>query len=142
MTMGVKAAGAYLWELRDAIRPKMSRDAAAAKLDTVRSQIENMEYGNNETLAPRYMAFVRLVGGDWDEVADLLLSETATVEDGKAKARERIKQRAKAIADQVPSEEVPGVVAWVRSLRDNPKVLRELRRMLSDLDDSDGAQQP
>ena len=141
MFMGIKAAGAYLWTLRDAMQPKMSRDAAAKKLNTVRSQIENIENGNNETHARRYIAYARLVGGDLNEVADLLLSETATADDGKAKARERIEGRAKTIANQVPSEQLPDAIAWVRQLRANPEALKELRRALNDPDALDGIQQ-
>ena len=138
MAMGAKAAGAYLWKLRESKRPKMSRDAAAKELDTGRSQIERMEYGIGDTLAPVYMAFVRLVEGDWNEVADLLLSETATVDDGKAKAQERIKHRAEAVADRVPDTEKPDMLAFVRRLRADPAALAELRRLLND--DLDGAQ--
>src|SRR6185436_16388329 len=81
--MGAKAAGAYLWALR---KHKMSRNAAASHLKTSRSQIERMEYGDGDTLAPTYIAFIRLVGADWNDVADLLLSETATVEEAEQKA--------------------------------------------------------
>lgn len=136
MSMGAKAAGAYLWELREATRPKMSRETAAKRLDTGRSQIERIEYGTGDTLAPMYMAFVRLVGGDWDEVTDLLLSKTATEEDGKIKAKERLEKRAKAITDRVPDADVPDAIAWVQSLRGNPDALRELRRLLNDSDAS------
>lgn len=84
--MGAEAAGAYLWALRKSKR--MSRDAAASKLNTSRSQIERMEYGNGDTLAPMYMAFIRLVEGDMEHVADLLLGDETTAEDGERKALE------------------------------------------------------
>lgn len=87
----MKAAGAYLWELRDLRR--MSRDKVAAEIraqtgeGTNDVQVMRIEKGQPTNPAV-FAALVRVVGGDWNKVRSLLLDQTATEDMGRAAAEE------------------------------------------------------
>lgn len=85
--MSLEAAGAYLWELRQARH--LSRDQLAQRLNTSRSQIERIDYGQGEARASVIFLYARAVGADLDELSDLMLDPAATVEQARVLARAR-----------------------------------------------------
>jgi transcriptional regulator with XRE-family HTH domain len=138
MVMSTVAAGAYLALLREK-NTSYSQVSIAKLLGTSKSQIQRIESGDGETRTSLMLGLARLVGGDPNEVSDLLLDPKADKEQGQRLAFERL-ERAKAIADQVPDAEVSSALAWVRQLRADPEALRELRQALSDPDELGDAQ--
>jgi transcriptional regulator with XRE-family HTH domain len=137
--MSVKAAGAYLWELRD--RRGLSRDDIAAQIrvrtgeGTNSVQVMRIEKGQPTNPAV-FAAFVQAVGGSWDEVRSLLLDQDATEELGRKAAREWLK---KAPFDLSQYEiQRQQAVDLIESLVGDPIRLRELigygKRLMEEAD--------
>lgn len=124
----MKALGAYFEELRGT----QSRDALAAAMGISAMSILRIEEKGQEPKAETLNALVRALHARWEDVEALLSNKRATVDEGRGLARQRIEERAKEIADQVPDAEVAEALRIVRSLRESPEALRELRRLLKD----------
>lgn len=78
------AAGAYLWELRDAKR--LSREELAAEIGTNDVQIMRIEKGEIDTRGSLLLRFIHKVNGDFEEVVRLMDDPTATEEEGRRRA--------------------------------------------------------
>ena len=77
----MNAAGAYIRTLRE--RRSLTRDVVADRAGTSVSQLVRIESGEQETRGSLLLRIVAAVQGDARHVAELLLSETATVEHGR-----------------------------------------------------------
>lgn len=123
----MKAAGAYLWQLRD--RRGISRENAAAQIrdrtgeGTNYVQVMRIEKGQPTNPAV-FAAFVQVVGGSWDEVRALLLDQQATEEMGRKAADEWLK-KAPFDLDQYEIQRQQAV-GLIESLVNDPIRLREL----------------
>ena len=88
----MQAVGMYLRLLRE--RRNLSvmdivsgMKALVPELDTNPTYIWRIEHGKIESPGARLLvAFTRVVGGNLDDIADLLLSKRATAEDGQRRA--------------------------------------------------------
>ncbi len=123
----MKAAGAYLWQLRK--RRGISRDDAAARIrdrtgeGTNGVQVMRIEKGQPTNPAV-FAAFVQVVGGSWDEVGSLLLDPKATEDMGRNAADEWLK---KAPFDLGQYEiQRRAAIELIESLVNDPIRLREL----------------
>ncbi len=94
-TMSRVAAGAYITGLRRA--RKWTRARVLAELEryatdgdslTSESQLSRIEKGEQETRGTLLVALIRVLQGNLDHLADLLLDEKATQSDGEAIARQ------------------------------------------------------
>jgi transcriptional regulator with XRE-family HTH domain len=125
--MGMKALGAYFEELRGS----QSREALATAMGVSVMSILRIEEKGQEPKAEMLNNLVRTLRARWEDVEELLSNKRATADEGRRLARQRIEERAKEIADRVPDEEVAEALRIVRSLRESPQALRELRELLS-----------
>lgn len=98
--MGLKAAGAYVWALRETAR--IGRGALAKQLNTDDSQIERIEKGQIDTRASLLFAFIRAVRGNSAHVMTLILDESADEDSGRRLAKA---QRPLTAADPVEQDE-------------------------------------
>lgn len=126
--MSTIAAGAYLWELRKA--QKLSREDVAKAFETSDSQIERIERGQGETRASMLLAFARLVQGNVEHLATLLLDDQATEEDGRKLALEWLTQaeirQLEIVATDIPNERVADMLALINHLQNDPQALDRL----------------
>lgn len=83
----MKAAGAYLWELREA--RALSREAVADAIGTNDVQIMRIEKGTIDTRGSLLLKFVNVVAGDAELLKTLMVDDAASEEDGRRLARER-----------------------------------------------------
>ena len=124
----MNALGAYF----EALRGSQSREAVAMAAGVSVMSILRIEEKGQEPKAEMLTALVRALHARWEDVEALLSNTRATADEGRRLAQQRLAERAKEIADQVPDGEVAEALRFVRSLRENPEALRELRRLLKD----------
>lgn len=122
------ALGAYFAELRG----QRSRAAVAADMGVSEMSILRIEEKGQEPKAEMLSGLVRTLRARWDDVEALLSNPRATPEEGRKLAQQRLEERAREITDSVSDEEVPDALRFVRSLRENPEALYELRQLLKD----------
>lgn len=132
----MKALAAYF----ETLRGLQSRAALASAMGVSEMSIIRIETRGQEPKAEMLNALVRALHARWEDVEALLSNPRATIDEGRRLAQQRIEDRAKQIADQVPDEEVAEALRFVRSLRESPEALRELRQILKG-DGSGGARQ-
>lgn len=84
------AVGTYIRALRDA--QQLSRAEIAHRVGTHESQIVRIEAGEQDTRGSQLIALVQAVGGDFGEVAELMLAESASVEDARTLAQRRFQR--------------------------------------------------
>jgi transcriptional regulator with XRE-family HTH domain len=87
--MSMLAAGTYIRMLREA--KQLSRADLAKQSETNEMQIFRVEKGEIDTRGSLLMKILRVVEGSAEHIADLMLNEDATAEDGKRVAQERIR---------------------------------------------------
>jgi transcriptional regulator with XRE-family HTH domain len=85
------AVGAYLRRLRE--EKEYTVATAAHFLETGEGQIRRIEKGSIQTRAAMLINYCELVDGNLDDIAQLMLSETATPEYGAKIAERWIAQR-------------------------------------------------
>jgi transcriptional regulator with XRE-family HTH domain len=85
------AVGSYLRKLRE--HQGMSVTKVAGILDTSEAQIRKIERGSVDTRGSMLINYCELVDGNLDDIAQLMLSETATPEYGAKIAERWIAQR-------------------------------------------------
>lgn len=83
--MGIEAAGAYLRALREG--RGIGRGALAKELGIDHSQIERIEKGQTDTRGSLLLAIVVKLEGDADQVATLITSKDASIEDAQQMAQ-------------------------------------------------------
>jgi transcriptional regulator with XRE-family HTH domain len=83
---GNKAVGAYLRKLRE-IRG-YTRTKVAAALDTNENQIKRIEDAVGSTSGLTLLKLIRLLDGSAEQVADLVMKEDATEDEGRRLAEE------------------------------------------------------
>src|SRR5678815_86080 len=125
--MKMTALGAYFTELRGL----QSRAALAAAAGVSSMSIKRIEEEGQEPKAWMLTALVRALHARWEDVETILSNPRATIEEGQRLARQRLEERAAQIADQVPDAQVPDALRIVRSLRDRPEALEELRQLIT-----------
>lgn len=123
----MKAATAYLWELRK--QRGLSRENVAARIriqtgeGTNGVQVMRIEKGQPTNPAV-FAAFVQVVGGSWEEVKALLLDQQATEELGRKAARDWLKKAPFDLSQyEVQRQQA---VELIESLVGDPIRLREL----------------
>jgi transcriptional regulator with XRE-family HTH domain len=79
--MPTNAAGAYIRTLRE--KRNLTREVIADRAGTSVSQLVRIESGEQETRGSLLLRIVAAVDGDARHIAELLLSETATSDDGR-----------------------------------------------------------
>lgn len=131
----MEALAAYFSELRG----RKSFAAVAAEMGVSEMSVRRIEEKGQEPKAEMLNKIVRALRARWEDVEALLSDKHAKAEDGRRLARILLEERARELADRVPETDRPDALQIVRSLRDSPEALRELRRLLRD---SDGVQQP
>lgn len=87
----VVAVGAYLRKLRE-VRG-LSVTKVAGQLDTSEAQIRKIERGGVDTRGSMLLTFCDLVDGSLDDIAQLMLSETATPEYAERVAERWVSRR-------------------------------------------------
>lgn len=111
--MNLKAAGAYIWYLRE--QYDLSREEVAAAAGTSDVQIMRIEKGEIDTRGSLLFAVIRIVRGNADDVSQLMHSPNATLTDGRQLAAEWMKQ-----TDELRSEtEIEDELAELREIREN-----------------------
>ena len=133
--MSMIAAGAYIRTLREA--RQISRAQLATAAGTHASQIERIEKGEQDTRGSLLVAIVRAVQGSLDQIARLLLDETATAEDGKLLAHEWLSQEVQheidRFATSIPNDQIADVIAKIEQLQAEPDAIFRLRGYLERL---------
>lgn len=127
--MGTVAAGAYIRTLREARH--LSRAKLAAIAGTHESQIERIEKGEQDTRGSLLVAIVQAVRGNLDQIGELLLSEAATLDDGRQLAQAWLTQGEQQALDrfaaQIPDAQVAAVIAYIEQLQADPEALSRVR---------------
>ncbi len=98
--MGHTAVGAYLMELRERRRPKMSRARLADLVGTTAMNISRIERGQE----PGGELLVRLVttlNGSWDTVTQLMLSDDMSDPDIQALVDEQQRRMPGSLSDEI-----------------------------------------
>lgn len=133
--MSTIAAGIYIRTLREARH--LSRAKLAAIAGTHESQIERIEKGEQDTRGSLLVALVQAVRGNLDQIGQLLLSEIATVDDGRELAQAWLTQQEQQALDRfathVPDAQVAAVLAQIEQLQADPDALFRLRGYLERL---------
>ncbi len=117
--MSMQAAGMYLRTLRE--RRGFSREDVAHELGTDKTQIQRVENGTHDTRSSLLLGFVRVVQGNTDHVADLMLNADATAEEGKQLAEQWLDQEQRGMIQQrvdvLPDEDLDIALQVIRELR-------------------------
>jgi transcriptional regulator with XRE-family HTH domain len=82
--MTLEAVGSYLQRLRE--EAKISRHALSKRVETSDSQIIRIEQEGLDTRVSLFFKIIHEVDANPDDVMELLLSPTSTVEDGRQMA--------------------------------------------------------
>jgi transcriptional regulator with XRE-family HTH domain len=99
------AVGAYLRRLRQ--EQELSITETAAALKTTEAQIRQIELGRRDTRGSMLVNHVNLLGGNWADVAELMLSQDADEERARTLAERWIAQRQHQ-ARRVAEPDAPG----------------------------------
>lgn len=133
--MSTAAAGAYIRTLREARH--LSRAKLATLARTHESQIERIEKGEQDTRGSLLIAIVQAVRGNLDQIGQLLLSDAATVDDGRQLAQVWLTQEEQHALDRfaahIPDPQVAAVIAHIEQLQADPEALFRLRGYLERL---------
>lgn len=124
--MNMKAAGAYLRALRE--RRGYSRAALASMVDTTETSLYRIEEQGQEPRAGLLAALLHALDGSWIDFRGLILTESATEQDGEAAAR---------IVNDLTDDEI----ALIRQFNPQQRaaVFRLLREVFAESDDTDAA---
>jgi transcriptional regulator with XRE-family HTH domain len=85
-SVGNKAVGAYLRRLREL--HGLSRTKVAAAMDTNENQIKRIEDAVGSTSGLTLLKLIRFLSGSAEQVADLVVKENVSTEDGRQLAEE------------------------------------------------------
>jgi transcriptional regulator with XRE-family HTH domain len=128
--MSMIAAGAYLWELRDA--KKLSREELADAIGTNDVQVMRIEKGEIDTRGSLLLRFIHKVNGDFEEVVRLMDDPTASEEEGRRRALEwanrKVEERKAGQHDPLFEEVLNEMAAEYRR---RPTVLGQIRAFIA-----------
>jgi transcriptional regulator with XRE-family HTH domain len=114
-----QAGGMYLRTLRE--RRGLSREDIAHELGTDKTQVQRIENGTNDTRGSLLLGFVRAVQGDFGQLADLILNDDATIEDGRQLAEQWLDQQQRGLiqqrVDALPDEDLDLALQIIRQIR-------------------------
>lgn len=128
------AAGAYIRTLREARH--LSRAEVATATGTHESQIVRIENGDQDTRGSLLLAIVRVVRGRADHIQDLILNQTCTADDGKAKAQDwlaRIEANALEESRSMTDAELDVAIANLDKIRDSPDLINRVTAYIEGL---------
>jgi transcriptional regulator with XRE-family HTH domain len=130
--MSTVAAGAYIRTLRET--RQLTRAKLAALTGTNIAQIERIERGEQETRGSLLIAIVQAIQGNLEQIGQLLLSDTATADDGQQLARAWLTQEEQRQIDQfaaqIPNSQIAAVNAYIEQLQADPGAIFRLRGYL------------
>lgn len=119
----LKAAGAYLWALRE--EQELSRADVAVQVGTSDVQLMRIEKGEIDTRGSMLMSLLRVLRGNANQVETLILDQEATEQQARDMASSWLKELNRAhydiaqqLAAEIPVDQAKRALEVIRRLRD------------------------
>jgi transcriptional regulator with XRE-family HTH domain len=147
-----EALGAYLKTLREGRRLRVNEvlRQLGARLHLEKpvdqTRLWRAENGKSWPEGDFLVALLDIIGADLSDVAWIQQHPEANASEGESRAQSILSQgsyrKATQLTENIPDVDVGVALDFVRQLRSSPEALAELRRLLSNADAPDDAQQP